>query len=255
MTANINELARYLIYRAAERIPDEKLSQLLYDLIKRRVQSIAPRAALRFLFELDAKLYELQGSASVAYDGGIHTKHRHMKYHDFFTKRIRREDRVLDIGCGIGAVAYDVAKQTGAFVLGMDFNAESIHTAQERFKHPNLVFRLGDALKDLPEESYTVIILSNVLEHLPERSAFLRRVQESAHPQRMLIRVPLFERDWRVPLKKEIGVEWRLDLTHETEYTQEEFEQEMNAAGLVVAYKEIRWGEIWAEVVTDDSKS
>jgi 2-polyprenyl-3-methyl-5-hydroxy-6-metoxy-1,4-benzoquinol methylase len=255
MTANMSKLARALIYRAIERISDEELSQLLYDLIKRRVQSIAPRAALRFLFELDARLYELQGSASVAYDGGIHTKHRHIKYHDFFTNRIRRSDRVLDIGCGIGAVAYDVANQTGAFVVGMDFNAESIRIAQERFKHPNLVFRLGDALRDLPEESYTVIILSNVLEHLPERSAFLSRVQESAHPQRILIRVPLFERDWRVPLKKEIGVEWRLDLTHETEYTQEEFEQEMDLAGLVVSYKEIRWGEIWAEVVTNDSKS
>lgn len=255
MTASINELARNLIYRAVKRIPDQKLVQLLYNLIKRRVQSIPPREALRFLFELDARLYELQGMASVAYDGGIHTKHRHMKYHDFFTDRIRSDDRVLDIGCGIGAVAYDVAKQSGALVWGIDLNAENIRIAKERFQHLNLVFREGDALKELLDESYTVIILSNVLEHLPGRPAFLRRVLETTHPQRILIRVPLFERDWRVPLKKEIGVEWRLDLTHETEYTQEEFEQEMNEAGLVISHKEVRWGEIWAEVVPDDSKS
>ena len=27
------------------------------------------------------------------------------------------------------------------------------------------------------------------------------------------------------------------------------FEEEMRAAGLVIAHKEVRWGEIWAEVV------
>ncbi len=79
----------------------------------------------------------------------------------------------------------------------------------------------------------------NLLERDDERSAFLRRGQETTKSQRILIRVPLFERDWRVPLKKEIGVEWRLDLTHETEYTQEEFEQEMNEAELVIVHEEI----------------
>jgi hypothetical protein len=64
---------------------------------------------------------------------------------------------------------------------------------------------------------------------------------------RFLIRVPLFERDWRVPVKQELGVEWRLDPTHETEYTQESFAEEMKQARLTVTHQEIRWGEIWAE--------
>jgi hypothetical protein len=69
----------------------------------------------------------------------------------------------------------------------------------------------------------------------------------------MLIRVPLFERDWRVPLKKELGVEWRLDPTHETEYTIESWAQEIEEAGLKVTHQEIRWSEIWAEAVKDVS--
>jgi hypothetical protein len=73
-------------------------------------------------------------------------------------------------------------------------------------------------------------------------------VQESVHPERILIRVPLFERDWRVPLKKELGVEWRLDDTHETEYTLESFASEMQEAGLAVKHLEVRWGEIWVEL-------
>ena len=67
-------------------------------------------------------------------------------------------------------------------------------------------------------------------------------------PAHILIRVPLFERDWRVPLKQELGVEWRLDPTHEIEYTIESFAEEIAEAGLTVSLQEIRWGEIWAEV-------
>jgi len=62
----------------------------------------------------------------------------------------------------------------------------------------------------------------------------------------------LFERDWRVPLKKELGVEWRLDTTHETEYTLESFKEEIANAGLSITHLEVQWGEIWAQVQWED---
>ncbi|MCI5207527.1 MAG: hypothetical protein D3910_01745 [Candidatus Electrothrix sp. ATG2] len=82
---------------------------------------------------------------------------------------------------------------------------------------------------------------------------FLRKVARKTGAKRFLIRVPLYERDWRVPLKKELGVEWRLDVTHETEYTLESFEQELHEAGMQLVHQEVRWGEIWAEAVNNDS--
>jgi len=94
-----------------------------------------------------------------------------------------------------------------------------------------------------------------VLEHLPKRPQFLKKVEQSVHAGRFLIRVPLFERDWRVPLKKELGVEWRLDLTHEIEYTQESFTQEITEADMHIVYQETRWGEIWAEVSGNAAQS
>jgi 2-polyprenyl-3-methyl-5-hydroxy-6-metoxy-1,4-benzoquinol methylase len=114
---------------------------------------------------------------------------------------------------------------------------------------------VGNALQALPDETFDVVILSNVLEHLPERAAFLRHVQESLQPARLLVRVPLFERDWRVPLKREVGVEWRLDPTHQTEYTQESFAEEISAAGLEIAHQEVRWGELWAELRPASARS
>jgi hypothetical protein len=44
-----------------------------------------------------------------------------------------------------------------------------------------------------------------------------------------------------------LGVEWRLDNTHETEYTLESYFEEMAAAGLCIVHQEVRWGEIWSE--------
>lgn len=52
-----------------------------------------------------------------------------------------------------------------------------------------------------------------------------------------------------MPLKREIGVDYRLDNTHYIEYTNEEFEQEIKAAGLKIVSAKVNWGEIWAVVL------
>lgn len=209
-----------------------------------------PAEGLKILLGLDEKLYALSGSLSVAYGNGVHTKHRHTRYHDFFVKRLRPGEQVLDIGCGNGFLAYDMAYKGKAVVTGIDISAENIAVASGRFQHPDVAYTVGNALYDLPVGRFETVVLSNVLEHLPERPAFLQGVLRNLRPERLLVRVPLFERDWRVPLKKELGLEWRLDPTHETEYTLDSFEREITEAGLEITYMEIRWSEIWCELKT-----
>ncbi|MDR2075664.1 MAG: glycosyltransferase [Desulfovibrio sp.] len=204
--------------------------------------------ALRLIFTLENSLYSMAGNFSVAYDNGLHTKHRHTQYHAFFVNRLSAGENVLDIGCGNGFLAYDMARSAGAFVTGIDLNPDNITVAQERFRHERVSFIHGDALTDLPSGVYDVVVLSNVLEHLSGRPEFLQKIQKRLGPKRYLIRVPLFERDWRVPLKRELGLEWRLDTSHETEYTQEEFLREMRDAALTVRHIEFRWSEIWCEL-------
>lgn len=236
----------------APQTPAEKAACLADEVITYAEALNNPAEALRFLFDLDARLYPVLGRMAVAYGGGVHTKHRHTNYHDFFVKRIKPGERVLDIGCGNGALAYDMAKRSGAEVTGIDLGQENIAQAKERYAHQRIHYIVGDALRDLPDQQFDVIVMSNVLEHLEERLEFLRGVQARYHPSRWLIRVPLFERDWRVPLKRELGAEWRLDPTHCIEYTQETFSAEMRQAGLETVCQEIRWGEIWAELNTAD---
>lgn len=244
----MTKLISKLILLLSRPMTPTRLEETVVRLIQRRAASMPPGDALRFLFRLDAELYGLQGSLAVAYDGGIHTKHRHTAYHDFFVKRVRPGERVLDIGCGVGAVAYDLATKAGAVVDGIDLNEGSIAEAKRRYVHPNLHFAVQDALRLNMKKTYDVVLLSNVLEHLVTRPSFLGQVQNLTKVKRFLIRVPLFERDWRVPLKKELGVEWRLDPDHKTEYTLQSFTDEINNAGLEVEHLEVHWGEIWAEI-------
>jgi 2-polyprenyl-3-methyl-5-hydroxy-6-metoxy-1,4-benzoquinol methylase len=232
-----------------DRLSTNQLEDLIEKTITHRANALPPDQALSFLLRLDARLYVLEGTKATEYGGGLHTKHRHTRYHEFFIARVRPGERVLDVGCGNGAVAYDLAKRAEAEVVGIELLPENIAQAQTCYQHPRVRFMVGDALKSLPDEHFDVVILSNVLEHLKARPSFLRRLQEKVNPSRFLIRVPLYERDWRVPLKCELGVEWRLDPTHETEYTLESFAEEMRAANLKITHQEVRWGEIWTEAV------
>jgi SAM-dependent methyltransferase len=223
------------------------LKKLILQTTAWLIGRLPSRWTIRTLFKLDAVLYYLQQQASIQYGNGIHPKHRLINYHQFFTKRLRPDETVLDIGCGYGVLAYSMA-EVGATVTGIDFSERNLNGAKKEFSHSNITYIWGDVLQTEFNKPFDVVVMSNVLEHLTGRPEFLRRVIQSVSPKRFLIRVPLFERDWRVPLKKELGVEYRLDPTHEIEYTQEVFAEEMSQAGLEPVYIEYRWGEIWAEL-------
>lgn len=228
--------------------PGIKFEETVTWLITKKIETMQPKQALVFMFKLDQVIYQLESKKATQYEGGIHPKHRLMNYHDFFVKRLFESDRVIDIGCGNGALTYDIAKLAGSEVLGIDKNEKSIVYAKQHYEHPKIKFIHGDALCDLPANNFDVVVLSNVLEHIANRPEFLQRICQILKPSRLLVRVPLFEREWRVPLRKELDVEWRLDPTHETEYTIESFEDEMKEAGLRIQHLEVHWGEIWAEL-------
>ncbi|MBF0421813.1 MAG: class I SAM-dependent methyltransferase [Magnetococcales bacterium] len=249
-----SSLRKRLIQELGRGLSSEQMYEVMQPMVRDQVGSLSAAEALRFLLRLDAFLYRLQGHQAIRYDNGLHTKYRHTRYHDFFVDRIQKGQKVIDIGCGGGLLAFKLARK-GANVSGIDISQANIDRAQQNYSLPNLIFRQGDALRDFVTETFDVVVLSNVLEHLDQRISFLRTVSSQYQPTLLLVRVPLYERDWRVPLKQELGVEWRLDPTHEIEYTQESFAKEIHSAGLTIRYMEIRWGELWVEVVKDDSGS
>ena len=183
--------------------------------------------------------------AATPAEKNLHPKHRIMNYHAFFVDNVNEGDTVLDIGCGNGALTYDVAKKAGQ-VVGIDLNEKSISLARQRYSRGNIEYICGNVLNDLPDERFDVVILSNVLEHIDERVEFLKRLRAMA--PKFLIRVPLINRDWITLYKKEIGVDYRLDKEHYVEYTLETFGDELRDAGLGIEEYGVQFGEIWAVV-------
>jgi 2-polyprenyl-3-methyl-5-hydroxy-6-metoxy-1,4-benzoquinol methylase len=206
------------------------------------------------MLALDELIQRRVDVLSIDLDGGIHPKHRLTGYHDFFLARVQPGEHVLDVGSGKGELAHDLAV-AGAHVTGIDFNRVNIESARSRYSNERLEFVEADALDWTPPQAYDVIVLSNVLEHIAPRVQLLRRLQESAHASRFLIRVPSRERDWLVPLRQQLGLEWYGDPTHETEYTAEEMSRELQEAGLEMDGLDQRWGELWVSARAPSSTS
>ncbi len=211
-----------------------------------------PREQARFLMELDSACYFMHGESATLANNGLHPKHRLIAYHDFFVSHASPGERIIDLGSGVGALALSLAT-AGVRVTGIEWSASNVSKAQSLCAgvEPAPLFVFGDITSLRIPESFDTVILSNVLEHITDRPRRLAQWASWYKPRRFLIRVPAFERDWRVAWKKDLGVEWRCDPTHETEHTREQLLAELAEAGLKVMHLETSWGEY--RVVADNT--
>lgn len=204
------------------------------------------------MFKLLAKLalrlhsfsYKLASKLAIKAENGLHPKHRLMGYHEFFLSHINPTDTVLDIGCGNGALAYDLAKKA-KHVVGIEIE-EKNQKKWKRGQVGNCEFVIADATTYKPTQTFDVVVLSNVLEHIEKRVEFLKNIKHLAPT--FLIRVPMIDRDWITLYKKELGLEYRLDNTHFTEYTLSNFQKELVESGFEIKEYSVQFGEIWAVV-------
>lgn len=200
---------------------------------------------IKFLSGVHNLAYRSLGILAVKENGGIHPKHRIIQYHQFFIDNISPGDRILDIGCGNGCLAHDLAAKAGS-VTAIDISPMNIATAKQKFPRDNITYIVGDATSLKYSSHFDIIILSNVLEHLKHRITYLQTLRPLAPT--ILIRVPLLERDWLSVYKKERGLEYRLDKDHLIEYTEDSFRHEIEAAGLRIKRTRIKFGELFAVI-------
>jgi SAM-dependent methyltransferase len=205
------------------------------------------RRAMRQLLQVYQDAYEGVDLGAIDYDQGVHAKHRLTRYHEFFLDRVHEGERVLDVGSGKGELAYELAERAGATVVAVDASPWMLEFARERFVHPRVTYVQADAVEYVPEEPVDVAVLSNVLEHIAARVELLRSLRERAGARRLLIRVPVLERDWTVPLREEVGLQHFSDPEHKIEYDPELLRDELRSAGWKMGEPQLVWGEIWVE--------
>lgn len=200
---------------------------------------------LKILVWIHNLSYRLIGIFAIKENGGIHPKHQILQYEKFFLNNIKAKDTILDIGCGNGFLAHAIS-QKASKVIGIDISKKNIEFAKKRFNKENIDYIFGDATNHQFKEKFDAIILSNVLEHIENRTDFLIKIKNIA--PKLLIRVPMLNRDWLSVYKKELHMEYRLDNTHFIEYTKESFQDEMTKAGLKVEHFYIKFGELYAVI-------
>ena len=103
--------------------------------------------------------------------------------------------RVLDVACGTGLVAFDAARAVGPAgrVLGIDLSGQMIDAAQRRARErtvSNVDFARMDAeVLDLPDASFDVVLCALGLMYLPDPEAAVREMRRVLRPGGRLVLV------------------------------------------------------------------
>ena len=212
------------------------------------------RSGITRLFLLEDELNRAINERALALGEGEHPKHRLVPYHQFFIENLKNCQSVIDIGCGYGAVARSIAKALPSVaVLGIDNHSGRLNQAIQSNNPMNLDFLLVDISDFQPRKAFDAVVLSNVLEHMHDRILALQQIAQKTKARQFLIRVPLFERHWSIPLRKELGINYYQDDDHKIEHTISEFYSEIESSGLRVKDLQTVWGEIWAVCVNEKS--
>lgn len=206
------------------------------------LKKIIIKFTLILAVKLDNFIYRVITKLAIIDNNGVHPKHEILRYGDFFLKNIVAGDRVLDVGCAKGEVAFlvsNVAKE----VVGIDINSEKIIQAKKSRIKNNIEYVVGDVTLYNFNGKFDKIILSNVLEHIDKRIEFLTKLHNLGNT--ILLRVPMLDRDWLSVYKKNKGFEYRLDRTHYIEYTIKSITNESELSDWYLEKYSVQFGELW----------
>src|SRR3989440_3447723 len=99
--------------------------------------------------------------------------------------------RVIEVGCGLGDLLAAVKPARG---VGLDFSPSMVSLARQR--HPELEFQVMDAVEFSATEQFDYILLSDLVNDLPDVQGVLERLHAVAHPGTRLV-VNFFNNLWR----------------------------------------------------------
>ncbi|MBN1788082.1 MAG: class I SAM-dependent methyltransferase [Sedimentisphaerales bacterium] len=207
---------------------------------------------LRPFLWLHSACYRWISRFAIAANNGVHPKHSILNYEKWFCDNVKSGWCVLDIGCNTGILANKISPKA-SFVYAVDIDRNLIQKAHENNSADNIEYICADinSFDCRTEKAIDCIVMSNLLEHIEDRIALLKRLVHNVNwtektKKVFLIRVPALQRDWITVYKKNLGSEYRLDKTHFIEYTNDEFVSELAQAKITIVKMEIRFGEIYA---------
>lgn len=125
---------------------------------------------------------------------------------------IKKEEKILDLGCGVGDYTKSIADLNVKNIIGADFKIQNA-----RKKYNKLYFKKIDFNKKLPfkDNYFDKIISVNVIEHLIDPISFLGEIKRILKPNGLIV-ITTANRDF-------ILHRWFFDSTHLHEWRKKEY--------------------------------
>ena len=160
----------------------------------------------------------------------------HRRLTEVYRSVVAPGQRVLELGCGQGDLLAALQPTLG---VGVDFSGEMLQRAQRR--HPELRFIQADVHQFKLDETFDVIILSDLINDVWDVQTILERAAQVSHPRTRLI-INTYSRLWEMGL----GLAGRLKLAqpvlHQNWLTVDDVKGLLSLAG----FETIRY---WQEVL------
>jgi len=92
-------------------------------------------------------------------------------YHNWIQKKLKNKKKVLDVGCGNGTLAFQIAEQ-GKLVTGLDCSHESIKSASQKNSYKTIQWVEDDFLNhDFKNEKFDAIVFVASIHHMNMKDA------------------------------------------------------------------------------------
>jgi cyclopropane-fatty-acyl-phospholipid synthase len=194
--ANLNPLRALRLLRLLGRMPRAALPPLREAHLRGRLHSRArDRAAIGFHYDQPVDFYrtfldrELVYSCAY-YDEGVESiEDAQLAKLDYTLRKVRLRpgERLLDIGCGWGALVIRAAQRFGASALGITLSRKQYEEAKQRVERASLGDRARIELRDYRElrgERFDKIVSIGMFEHVgrPRLPVYFRAAYDALRP-------------------------------------------------------------------------
>ncbi len=150
-----------------------------------------------------------------------HLKKQNEIYNPIFFQRFQKLNfsnlKILDLGCGRGALSIDIAQRGAKKVVGIDINETRIEIANENLKtnHKDVIDKVSFIATDLQnhdEKNYDIIVSKDAFEHIMDLPDLMIEIKRKLKVGGKLITDfgPLFNS----PFGDHRGIEYKLPWAH-----------------------------------------
>ena len=160
--------------------------------------------------------------------------------------------RVLDAGCGQGAITFELARRLPASVVtGVDLDRALVDRNRQLARRcglKNCTFECLDITRALPDDRFDLILSLDFLEHVQDDDTVLRALHASlASGGELIVHVPGYHRRWFL-----LGWEVNFEVEGHCRpgYERDDIVDKVEKAGFEVAESFYTYG--WLETVTNN---